>query len=89
METIQTLRDIYSFPGFRARARIKPHPKDPKGRIVRLERRQKKQSVLDVVERSKAFETDELTSFETWMPGQLVSTLNLSIAGLPVRSVKP
>ena len=89
METIQTLRDIYSFPGFRARARLKPHPKDPKGRIVRLERRQKKRSALDAVERSKAFETDELMWFETWMPGQLAFTLNLSIAGSPVRSVKP
>jgi hypothetical protein len=89
METIQTLRDIYSFPGFRARARLKPHPKDPAGRIVRLERRQKKQSALDVDERSQAFETDELTWFGTWMPGQPASTLNSSTAGLPVPSVKP
>ena len=89
METIQTLRDIYSFPGFRARAKLKPHPEDPEGRIVRLERRQKKQSALDVVERSQAFETDEFTWFETWMLGQPASTLNSSTAGLPVRIVKP
>ena len=89
METIKTLKDIYSFPGFRARARLKPHPKDPDGRIVRLERRQKKQSALDAVGRYQAFETDELTWFETWMPGQSAYTLNLSIAGLPVRIAKP
>ena len=89
METIKTLRDIYSFPGFRARARLKPHPKDPDGRIVRLERRQKKQSALDAVGRSQAFETDELTWSETWMPGQPASTLNSSTAGLPVRIAKP
>ena len=89
METIQTLRDIYSFPGFRARAKLKPHPKDPEGRIVRLERRQKKQSALGAVERYQAFETDELTWCETWMPEQSVCTLNSSTAGLHVRTVKP
>ena len=89
METIKTLRDIYSFPGFRARARLRPHPKDPDGRIVRLERRQKKQSAQDAVGRYQAFETDELTWFETWMPVLPAYTLNLNIAGLPVRIVKP
>lgn len=89
METIQTLRDIYSFPGFRARAKLKPHPKDPEGRIVRLERRQKKQSAQDVDEHYQAFETDEFTWFGTWMPGRPASTLNSNIVGLPVRTVKP
>ena len=65
METIKTLRDVYSFPGFRARATLKPHPKDPDGRIVRLERRQKKQSVLAVVRLYQAFETGVLTWYET------------------------
>ena len=64
METIKTLRDVYSFPGFRARATLKPHPKDPDGRIVRLERRQKKQSVLAVVRLYQAFETGVLTWYE-------------------------
>ena len=89
METIKTLRDIYSFPGFRARARLKPHPKDPEGRIVRLERRQKKQSALDAVGRYQAFETDELTWSETWMPVLPAYTSNSNIAGLPVRIAKP
>lgn len=89
METIKTLRDIYSFPGFRARARLKPHPKDPDGRIVRLERRQKKQSALDAVGRSQAFETEELTWSETWMPGQPAYTLNSSTVVLPARIAKP
>ena len=89
METIKTLRDIYSFPGFRARARLKPHPKDPDGRIVRLERRQKKRFALYVVGQYQVFETDELTWSEIWMPGQPASTLNSSTAGLPVRIAKP
>ena len=89
METIQTLQDIYSFPGSRARARLKPHPKDPQGRIVRLERRQKKQSALDAVGRYQAFEIEELTWYETSMLGRTAYTLNSSTAGLPVRTVKP
>ena len=89
METIKTLRDIYNFPGFRARARLKPHPKDPEGRIVRLERRQKKQSALDAVGRSQAIETEELTWSETWMLWQPAYTLNLSTAVLPARIAKP
>lgn len=89
METIKTLRDIYSFPGFRARARLKPHPKDPEGRIVRLERRQKKQSALDAVGRYQAFETDELTWSETWMQGRPAYTLNSSTAVLPALIAKP
>lgn len=42
------LVDEYRFPGFRPQARIKGEFGDPKARIVRLERTQKKQSV-DVV----------------------------------------
>jgi hypothetical protein len=89
MKTIKTFRDLYSFPGFRARATLKPHPKDPDGRIVRLERRQKKQSASFVVDRYQAFGTDGLTWCGTWMPVQPAYTLNLNTAGLPARSAKP
>ena len=41
MKTKNTLRDLYRFPGFRARATLKPHPEDPEGCIVILDRRQK------------------------------------------------
>jgi len=44
------LVDEYRFPGFRPQARIKGEFGDPKARIIRLERTQKKQSV-DVVEK--------------------------------------
>jgi hypothetical protein len=89
METIKTLKDIYSFPGFRARARLKPHSKDPGGRIVKLERRQKKLFALAAVRRYQAFDPDAIMWYETWMPGQPASTLNSSTAVLPVRGVKP
>ena len=89
METIKTLKDVYNLPGFRTRATLKPHPKDPDGRIVRLERRQKKRSAQDAVGQHQAFETDELTWYETWMPEQPAYTSNSSTAGLPARSAKP
>ncbi len=89
METIKTLRDIYSFPGFRARATLMPHPNDPGGRIVKLERRQKKRFALAVDRSFQAFGTDALTWSEIWMPVQPTYTLNSSTAGLPARVVTP
>lgn len=41
MKTKTTLRDLYRFPGFRARATLKSHPEDPEECMVTLERRQK------------------------------------------------
>ena len=89
MKTIKTFRDLYSFPGFRARATLKPNPKDPDGRIVRLERRQKNQSAQFVVGRYQALGTDEPMWYATWMPEQPEYILNSSTAGLPARNVKP
>ena len=89
METKKTLRDVYGFPGFRARATLKPHPEDTNGYIVRLERRQKKQSVPAVAQRGQDSETVELIWSEILMPEQLAYILSSNIAGLPARTVKP
>ena len=89
MKTKNTLRDLYKFPGFRARATLKSHPEDPEGYIVTLERRQKKRSVPAAVQRHQTIGTVELIWCETWVPEQLASILNSSIAGLPARIVKP
>jgi hypothetical protein len=89
METKNTLRDLYKFPGFRARARLKPHPEDPEGCMVTLERRQKKRSVPAAGQRHQAIGTGERIWCETWMPDQPASILRSSIAGLPARIVKP
>ncbi len=89
MKTKNTLRDLYKFPGFRARATLRSHPEDPEGYIVTLERRQKKRSVPAAVQRHQAIGTVELIWCETWVPEQLASILNSSIAGLPARIVKP
>jgi hypothetical protein len=89
MKTKKTLRDLYKFPGFRTRATLKPHPEDPEGCMITLERRQKKRFVPAAVQRHQAIGTGELIGCETWMPEQPASILNLSIAGLPARIAKP
>jgi hypothetical protein len=89
MKTKNTLRDLYKFPGFRARATLRSNPEDIEGCTVTLERRQKKRSVPVAVQRHQAIGTGELMWCETWMPEQPASILRLSIAGLPARIAKP
>jgi len=50
MEKKRQLLDEYRFPGFRPRADVHGVFGDPKARVIRLERTQKKRSV-DVVEK--------------------------------------
>ena len=89
MRTKNTLRDLYRFPGFRSRATLKPHPEDPEGCIITLERRQKKRSVPAAVQRHQAIGTGELTGCGTWMLEQPGSILSSNTAGLIVRIAKP
>jgi hypothetical protein len=89
MKTRKSFRDLYSFPGFRARATLKPHPEDSGGYIVTLERRQKKRSVPDAARSYPVSEIDAHIGCETSMPDQPAFTLNLSTGGFPVRTVKP
>lgn len=89
METKKTLRDIYKFPGFRVRAALKPHPHDPEGYIVRLERRQKKRPVPAAAKQFQALGTGERTGSGISIPERLISTLSSSTAGSPARGVKP
>jgi hypothetical protein len=84
-----TLKDLYSFPGFRAHAKLKPHAKDPEGRIVTLERRQKKQFVPAAARHCGVSGIGELTWYAIWMPVQPVSILRLNTAGYNARTVKP
>ena len=89
MKTKTSFRDLYSFPGFRARATLKPPHEDPEGFIVKLERRQKKQSVQGAVNHCPVSGIEEHIWCEIWMPGQNAFTLSSSIVGLPARIVKP
>ncbi len=89
MATKTTLKELYSFPGFRARATLQPHATDADGHIVTLERRQKKRFVLAAAQHYAAFGIAEPTWCGTWMPGQPVSTLRLNTAGYSARTVRP
>ena len=89
MATKTTLKELYSFPGFRARATLKPHAADAAGRIVTLERRQKKRFVPAAAKRYAAFGIAELTWCGIWMLEQPASTLRLNTAGYTARTVKP
>ena len=89
MTTKKTLSDLYKFPGFRVRARLKPHPEDPEGYIITRERRQKKQFVPAVTQRYQAIVTVACILFEIWMPGQPACIWNSSIDGFPARDVLP
>ncbi len=89
METKKTLRDMYSFPRFRARSTLTPHPEDPKGYIIRVERRQKKRFVPVAAKQYPVLETGEVIYFEIVMLEQATYILSSSIAGLPVPGVKP
>jgi len=89
MATKTTLKELYSFPGFRARTTLKPHATDPEGRIVTLERRQKKRFVPAAAKRYAAFGIAELTWCGIWMLEQPTSTLRLNTAGYTARTVKP
>lgn len=83
------LKDFYSFPGFRTRASVRPHPRDLGGYIVRLERRQKKQSAPAVAEGCPVIGIAGLTWCEIWMPVLPASILSSPIGGLPARIAKP
>jgi len=48
MSEIEHLRDIYRFPGFVARARVKTKPGDASAIVITLARRRKKRSVAAV-----------------------------------------
>jgi len=89
MKTIKTLRDLYIFPGFRARSTLKSHPEDTNGYIISLERRQKKQLVHVVAQSHQAFGIEQRILSATLMPGQPASTLSSSIAGLLAGNAMP
>lgn len=88
MNNKTSLKDLYSFPGFRALARLKSHPDHPGARVVTLQRRQKKRFVLAGLF-IKAGMTAARRSFETWTPATRRSTSSLKSAVSNVPGAKP
>ena len=89
MKKITHIKDLYSFLGFRAQARLKPHPEMQGAHIVTLKRRQKKRCVPVVVEACGDSEADALTGCETWTPAERRSIWNSNTDAWPVRIANP
>jgi hypothetical protein len=88
MDKKTTLKDLCSFTGFRALARLRPNPEHPGAVIVTLNRRQKKR--FAPVARFTANGTTHGTNLSvTWMPLALRYTWNSKFAGLTAQGAKP
>lgn len=86
MKTKTSFRDLYSFSGFRARARFKCGVKgDPVARVVELVRHQKKTSAPVAGDHPTTSGTAVFTGSGTWMPGRPASTWTLNIGASPAR----
>jgi hypothetical protein len=66
MKTKRTFTALYSFPGFRARARLKGIFGDPYVRVVELQRTQKKRPVRFAGRVGGVFTITASTGCETW-----------------------
>jgi hypothetical protein len=82
-----TLKDLYRFPGFRPLSRLRQHPQDPKGYILTLHRRQKKQYTHAVAKQLVDFDLVASTGYVILMQGMPTYTLNSNTVGWHARTV--
>lgn len=76
-----TLKDLYRFPGFRPFSRLRPHPQDPKGYVLTLQRRQKKQYVHAAAKQLKGFGLVATTRYVISIQGMRTYTLSSNTVG--------
>ena len=88
MNNQTSFKDLYSFPGFQASVRIKPHPDHPGARVTTLKRRQKK-LFAHVDKLNVAGMTVGLRQFVTLMPVERQSIWSSRFAGLNAESAMP
>ena len=88
MTTLTSFKDLYSFPGFRASVRLKPHPDHPGARVTTLKRRQKKLFV-HAGKPSVVGTTLGLKQSVTLMPEEHRFIWNSRSVGLNAESVMP
>ena len=88
MDKKTTLKDLCSFTGFRALAKLRPHPDHPGAVIVTLRRRQKKRFV-PAVRFTVNGTIRKVDSFVTWMLLAHQSTWNLRFVGFSAHGAKP
>jgi len=90
MKTKKSFSEIYSFPGFRARAKFKKGILgDSKARVVELVRRQKKRFVQPAVNHPEVTTISASTGSEISPVGICGFIWNLSIAGLTANIARP
>ena len=89
MENTTHIKDLYSLPGFRAQARLKPHPNMPGASVVTLVRRQKKASAPVVAKPCAGSEAAAFIVCATWTLAAPCFTWNSNIAAWLVRVANP
>jgi hypothetical protein len=82
-----TLKDMYRFPGFRPLSTLTEHPSDPKGYVLRLQRRQKKQCAAGAIKPLPGFAVNVPTVCAILMPVMHTYTWTLNTGGLLARTV--
>lgn len=89
MKTKKSLSEIYSFPGFQARAKFKKGILgDSKARVIALVRRQKKRFVRVAVNPPKVIMINAFTALEILIAGICGFTWNLNTAESTAKDVK-
>ena len=89
MDTQLTLKDLYSFHGFRALTKLEPHPEDSGARVVTLRRRQKKVPALAAAGANRVIMTESFIAFGTWPAAAQECILNSNTAGSTAATVMP
>jgi len=90
MKTKKSLSEIYSFPGFQARAKFKKGVLgDSKARVIALVRRQKKRFVQIAVSLPKVIMISGFTVLEILIAVICEFTGNLNTAGSTAKVVRP
>lgn len=85
----KTLYDAYRFKGFTTRRELKVVQGEPRARILRLNRRSKKQSAALVVPSTRVGMTKELDEYVTFRVEILSSTWSLKCVGSSVGVARP
>jgi hypothetical protein len=88
MDKKTTLKDLCSFTGFHALARLRPHPEHPGAFIVTLDRRQKKR-FAPAARFTASGTTRGIRLSATWMPLARRHIWNLRFAESTAQGARP
>ena len=89
MKNPETIKDLYSFPGFEALLTLQEVPEDPGARVITLRRRQKKVFAPVAGRPSADFMTANSTAYGIWSEPAFAYGSNLSTAGSNAGGAEP